>query len=581
MLLYNNRMSNQVYASQEDPLFLSTRGNDKILFNKQENPPLAFLDKGILYEMDDGVLYFNGTPLSGGGGSGDVVGPDGVQDNSLAIFDGTTGKLLKGNSGMINNSLNGRFNLKQVTPGGDLNVVSCDYTTQSVNLGLYAGPQGSTRAFDSTCVGWNAGWGLNDNNTEETYVGSFSGTASTTGYQNVGVGSYTLRNADDHNSCVALGSYSCFQNTNGNMNTAVGAGSNMSNQIGSNNTACGFYSLQSNLGNYNTATGYYSQVNTINNTPGQIPNQSYGANSMKNLTTTCAGNNSFGWRALEGGSAATGVNYNNMFGDYNGLSANSGFEYNCCFGNSCLNSCATGKGNLCLGNSSGESFITGTESFNICVGNGTGKNNDNKVIRIGADGDNLAFGIAKPTDCYIQGIHNRDSGTSTARKLVSVDANGKLYGMTLGRANPYVNGWFQNYTTLHIVPTTTSNLAVLVDPTLALLTPGTYFNQPSAGTITYLGTDTVDIKVTVQISYRITGGANQIFDFIMYRSGSPVNGSTLRDHADNAAQFHSATLSCVIGSVSTNTNLQIYAANIGGTEALAIGNINVTYEVKY
>lgn len=36
------------------------------------------------------------TPSGGGGGSGDVVGPAGATDNHLVVFDGATGKLIKG-----------------------------------------------------------------------------------------------------------------------------------------------------------------------------------------------------------------------------------------------------------------------------------------------------------------------------------------------------------------------------------------------------------------------------------------------------------------------------------------------------
>ena len=40
-------------------------------------------------------------PASSGGGSGDVVGPASATDNVPAIFDGTTGKLLKNGAGVL------------------------------------------------------------------------------------------------------------------------------------------------------------------------------------------------------------------------------------------------------------------------------------------------------------------------------------------------------------------------------------------------------------------------------------------------------------------------------------------------
>lgn len=56
-------MSNQSYVNDSTPLWLSTRGVDQVYFKKLEGPPFALLDKGVLYELDDGVLYFNGNPI--------------------------------------------------------------------------------------------------------------------------------------------------------------------------------------------------------------------------------------------------------------------------------------------------------------------------------------------------------------------------------------------------------------------------------------------------------------------------------------------------------------------------------------
>ncbi len=60
-------MSGQTFAGPNDPLYLSTRGVNSISFNKLAAPPLAYNDKGILYELDDGTLNFNGVPISGSG----------------------------------------------------------------------------------------------------------------------------------------------------------------------------------------------------------------------------------------------------------------------------------------------------------------------------------------------------------------------------------------------------------------------------------------------------------------------------------------------------------------------------------
>ncbi len=58
-------MSNLLYVNGTTPLFLPAYGLNQIYTNKLEDPPLAILDKGVLYELDDGVLYYNGSPISG------------------------------------------------------------------------------------------------------------------------------------------------------------------------------------------------------------------------------------------------------------------------------------------------------------------------------------------------------------------------------------------------------------------------------------------------------------------------------------------------------------------------------------
>lgn len=62
-------MSSATNFNSTTSFFLSYFGVDRVYFNKLIDPPIALLDKGVLYEMDDGILYFNGNPVSIGGGS--------------------------------------------------------------------------------------------------------------------------------------------------------------------------------------------------------------------------------------------------------------------------------------------------------------------------------------------------------------------------------------------------------------------------------------------------------------------------------------------------------------------------------
>lgn len=93
-------MSNQVFANSDTPYWLSSFGVDDISFNKLAAPPLAFLDKGVLYELNDGKLYFNGVSISDGT-AGNVGGPASSTNNAVARFDAATGKLIKNSTVLV------------------------------------------------------------------------------------------------------------------------------------------------------------------------------------------------------------------------------------------------------------------------------------------------------------------------------------------------------------------------------------------------------------------------------------------------------------------------------------------------
>lgn len=74
--------------------------NSSLLFEEGTSPSTPASGQVRLYAKSDGKLYAKDdagaeTELGGGGGSGDVVGPASSTNNHVALFDGTTGKLLK------------------------------------------------------------------------------------------------------------------------------------------------------------------------------------------------------------------------------------------------------------------------------------------------------------------------------------------------------------------------------------------------------------------------------------------------------------------------------------------------------
>jgi hypothetical protein len=53
----------------------------------------------LLQNATTGVLFIEGPASSGGGGSGDVVGPPSSTNQAIAVWDGTTGQLLEDGPG--------------------------------------------------------------------------------------------------------------------------------------------------------------------------------------------------------------------------------------------------------------------------------------------------------------------------------------------------------------------------------------------------------------------------------------------------------------------------------------------------
>lgn len=552
-------MSGQTFAGPDDPYYLSTRGVDNVSFNKQVAPPLAYFDKGILYELNDGVLYFNGVPLSGGGGSGDVTGPSSSIDEAITRFDGTTGKIIQNSRTTIDDNQDILI-MKHDTSGDGLQpILGVDILNANTMLGFYAAPNSADPPATGTYIGYNAGYEANGNCDNDTFVGNFCGTAGNASSRNTGIGSLSLRNITIGQQNCAVGCEALTNVTTGSYLTAVGAEALFTGGIN----------------RYATAVGFRSQ-RTSNNDGSNIPNTSVGAFSMLNLTDGKA-NNAVGWRALEGGggTSADGPVYNNMFGCFNGLSARDGFEYNCCFGNSCLNSCEAGKGNVCLGNGSGESFITGSESYNILIGNGTGVNNDNRTIRIGASADNTSVGIGKPTDCYIQGIENRSASLAVSRKQISIDSTGKLYGMALGESNPSAYGYFENFSSPYSIAVSTT--PVLLNPTMTFSSTGNWFSN-SGGTFTWLGADTVSIKCAIDVSYISPASGIHITSLSVYKNGVVVPGGTRRLFINAPL---SGNINMVIPSCATGTTIEVYVNISTSTTTFNIGSISACLSALY
>ena len=139
--------------------YISTRtGDDRLSYNSLKDTPNFDLYRpkgggaGYLRELSDvdltgltagQVLGWNGTrwtATTGGGGTGDVVGPASATDNAIARYDGTTGKLIQNSGATIDDSGNiTANNVTGVNTGDQTSIVGITGTKAQFNTAVTDG----------------------------------------------------------------------------------------------------------------------------------------------------------------------------------------------------------------------------------------------------------------------------------------------------------------------------------------------------------------------------------------------------------------------------------------------------------
>lgn len=357
-------MSNQVYANPTTPFWLSAYGIDSISFNKLTSPPLAFLDKGILYELDDGKLYWNGSSLSPSP-LGDVtniaVAP--VPIGSICTYAAVDGNTIIDTSVQIQ---------------GDI-ITGAD--------GLILTTQGS--APDPSAL-----WVKTSNN--HLYHGAVDIEAS-----NGDVNGPALSVAD------AVATYS---DTTGKLikNTtllftpsALQLPSSCDLAFWDGFSERAFLTVSPTSTN-NIMAGFYS------NKGSGAENVGLGNYCFGNAAFSGSANTAFGHSALN---AVTTGSSNVCVGDLSGASLTTGFS-NTCLGTNSLNLLVGGDHNIAIGSAAGSVLTTGAR--NIYLGNtaaGSG----------GAEDDTMRLGHSTTALTYIAGIADP---LAVGSSLIYIDADG-------------------------------------------------------------------------------------------------------------------------------------------------------------
>jgi hypothetical protein len=214
-------------------------------------------------------LTTNGTDTSWAvNASGDVVGPASATANGIALFNSTTGKLIKDSAstdGLIQGmtvGLGGGSIATNTALGVSALAVN---TTGTLNTAIgYQAGQSITTGQLNTVIGYRAGSNITTG-INNTYIGvaAGSGSTATTGSSNTGVGYNALTAiATTAEGNSTFGSIAGQNITTANYNSAFGYQTLALSTTGANNTVYGAFALQnSTTASGNTALGYQSGQN--------------------------------------------------------------------------------------------------------------------------------------------------------------------------------------------------------------------------------------------------------------------------------------------------------------------------------
>ncbi len=301
---------------------------------------------------------------------GAVTGPASSVNNTVAVFDGTTGKVIK--QGIITDT-GTNVGIGTTTPNYKLEV-SEDILVNGARIGLGGGSsatnivlglgalQSNTTGVRNVAIGYNA-------LTSQTSSGNY----------NVAIGYQTLALNSSGQGSIAIGDTALKSNTTGTINTAIGTSALNANTTGIYNTAIGYNSLK-----LNTTFGYNIGIGgfTLENSNGGTQNIAIGHQSLQTLTT---GSNNTGIGYRSGYLMTTGNNnfalgpsslYNTTTGSTNiGAGTNALFNNitgsnNSAIGSNALFSNSAGDNNTALGIEAGYNL---TGSSNVVIGYQAGK----------------------------------------------------------------------------------------------------------------------------------------------------------------------------------------------------------------
>lgn len=327
-------------------------------------------------------------------GAGGIFGPSSATDEAIAVFDGTSGKILKEDPGDLSPTFAG-LDLTGITNGNIPYISASGFadsplSTNGTDITCTGSMNLDTVGTDTYQIAGNTALAMPVDNTNIA-IGYHALLAATTGASgNVALGYQTLLALQDGTENAAFGrdagkalvstSYNAIfgfeamlSSTNGQQNCAFGYRSMRNGASGNFNVAIGFQSLYSSTGSYNVSVGYLSlfkdtsgdrltavgKAALYSNTTGYRAS-AFGYEAAVN-NTTGQYNTAIGYQALnqnQTGHRTTAVGTESCH--------NTTGSYQTALGYRSLYAHTSGIGNLALGYRAGDNITTG--SYNIIIG---------------------------------------------------------------------------------------------------------------------------------------------------------------------------------------------------------------------
>lgn len=497
--------------------------------------------------MDDGGLYYNGGLINTGAGCSCVSGPALSTDTALAIWDGTTGDLLKNSTATLSTGglltttaltigtsdaiKNGAYHLLSNANNLLIGLAGSSYTAEQDNIlientgevgdigVIRVGTTGTHESCylagltmylnDVLCIhrtgdatDWNAFFFAGNTSItggENCGFGKNCMGVHTSGWDNTAMGAYCMASSLTCNSCTAIGAYALNQSTNCTSTIAIGTSTMDGRSTGTHNIGIG---------------------------------QQAGSASV--LAAAGTGNTIVG--------SLAGVNYSGDANVYAGYMQGRSI---------------TGSRNIRIHGSMHGFASTGSDNIFIGSYGNTGALTETATIRLGTQGTQTA--------CLVAGIYDSSLSIQVSNP-VRVDSFGKLFSTPINERGLMGQIAYENAATTGIPMTI--NVPSEINPGTTI-TNIYGFASPANGRIKYTLTSTRTCKVSFWLSLKLNSGANQTVLIQMAKNGVAIPSAGLKILIANATDYQTITFNSIV-SLATDDYISVFATNQTASNNIAI-----------